>query len=86
MRKELAVMLLGAWIALEPFLGFPRSWDEPMLLVSGLLLVLLGFLLRHNALERLKTQSRRTDTFAQNAPVHDREYTGESQHGGYDSN
>jgi hypothetical protein len=80
MRKELTVMILGAWIALVPYLGFPRSWDEPMLVISGLLLVLVGFLLRHHALERLKRQSRRSDSFAENTPAHDREYSGESSH------
>lgn len=45
-------MLLGALVALVPFLGFPNSWDRIIFLVLGGLVVGLGIVLRRNAVAR----------------------------------
>ena len=58
MTKELAVIILGAWVALVPFLGFPHSWDAPLLLIVGCMLVVLGFLVRN---DRVRIEEERSD-------------------------
>lgn len=80
MRKEMAVMMLGVWVALLPFLGIPRRWDNAILLITGALIVMFGFILRKQALDRARYQSRRADTFAENAPAHDQGGVGAPDH------
>ena len=68
MTKDTLTMALGMWIALEPFLGFPQNVDRWLLSITGLAVVILGFLLRHDALHHMRTRERHADTFSENAP------------------
>ena len=52
MSKEMLVMVLGVWIIIVPYLGVPSSWKGIIYIISGLLIVLVGFLLRTDALRR----------------------------------
>jgi hypothetical protein len=37
-------MLLGVWVMLVPlFLGFPGSWNGPILVVTGILIVFIAY-------------------------------------------
>ncbi len=65
MSKEVGVVVLGVWVAILPFLGFPGTWRTPILFLSGLSLVGLGFYLRVEALAR-ERGSRTGTPFAQN--------------------
>jgi len=53
MGKDVILMLLGAWVALLPFLGFPSSWDKVLFLASGVIIISVGISIR-----RAKTASR----------------------------
>ena len=46
MGKDVILMLLGVWIALLPFLGFPNSWDKVLFLISGVILISIGISMR----------------------------------------
>lgn len=46
MSLDALIMLLGAFVALLPFLGFPNSWDRILFLVTGVLIVILGIAVR----------------------------------------
>lgn len=52
MSKETAVIALGIWAILLPYLGVPRAWLTILLVLTGLGLVILGFLLRAEILSR----------------------------------
>jgi hypothetical protein len=52
MSKEMSVIALGLLVIVIPYLGVPSSWKTPFLLGAGLLIMLLGFLLRGAALSR----------------------------------
>lgn len=53
MSKEMAVIALGVLVILtRTFLGIPGSWQTVLLVVSGVGLVILGFLLRGEAIGR----------------------------------
>jgi len=60
MGKDVIVMLLGVWVGLLPFLGFPSSWDRILFLISGIILISVGISMR-----RAKTASREHNTDAQ---------------------
>ena len=52
MSKEMTVIALGLFIAVVPYLGIPTAWKTPLLLLAGILLMIVGFLLRGAALSR----------------------------------
>jgi hypothetical protein len=52
MSKEATVVILGVFIAVLPFLGFPESWRVVMYVVSGISIMALGFMLRADHLHR----------------------------------
>lgn len=49
------VIALGAFIILvRTMLGIPGSWQTPLLIIAGLTLMVVGFLLRGEALSRTR--------------------------------
>ena len=52
MSKEMMVIALGIWILVVPYLGIPGSWRTTILIISGIIIALLGFLLRGEAISR----------------------------------
>lgn len=66
------IIVLGFWIAIVSFLGFPNAWDRVILLISGLSVSVLMFLLRRDFfsyVEQLRLRQRRkreSDTYVEN--------------------
>lgn len=55
MSKEMMVIALGFWIiAIRMFLGVPGSWQTFLFIATGAALVVIGFLLRGEALGRAR--------------------------------
>ena len=52
MSKETAVIALGVFVVVVPFLGFPEGWRIVLLVLAGLGLAVLGFLIRAEMLSR----------------------------------
>jgi len=52
MSKEISVVMLGIFVAVLPFLGFPQSWRVIFFVIAGLGIMLLGFFLRADHLHR----------------------------------
>lgn len=75
MSKRKLVIVLAIWIALMPFLGFPGSWENFFVVISGLLIVLLTvdfrFLRRKRMRPRRPKNGMRgpSDTYVENAPM-----------------
>ncbi len=46
MSKETAVISLGIWVFILPFLGFPEAWRVALFVLTGAGLVVLGFFMR----------------------------------------
>jgi hypothetical protein len=46
MTKETLVFLLGIFLTLIPFLGFPESWRQYAVTGIGALIILIGYILR----------------------------------------
>jgi len=46
MSKEMLVIALGAWVIVLPYLGVYRSWLTVLLVLTGIALMVVGFLLR----------------------------------------
>ena len=52
MSKEVLVIALGIMTALAPFMGLPGSWRTTLLVVVGVIIAVIGFFLRSEALGR----------------------------------
>jgi len=44
MRKERTLFIVGIWVMILPYLGFPESWRKILFLITGIGLVYLGYL------------------------------------------
>ena len=43
MSKYQWISVLGLWVIIFLFLGFPAGWDEGIAIVSGLIIILLAY-------------------------------------------
>jgi hypothetical protein len=67
MTLDTLIMLLGTFVAILPFLGFPNSWDNVLLLGAGIIIVLLGMVVRFRNSRRLG-ENGRSGTYVENFP------------------
>ena len=52
MSKEMSIIALGVWVIVMPYLGIYRSWLTVLLVLTGITLMVLGFLLRGETIAR----------------------------------
>jgi len=69
MTLDALIMLAGAFVAILPFLGFPNNWDTVLLFIAGVLIIVLGIVVRRekNTSDGTPTQHS-GDTFVENEP------------------
>lgn len=60
-------MVLGLWVVVLPYLGIPGSWRTTLLILTGLAVMLVGFLLRGESLARAGKHSAH-HPFVENNP------------------
>ena len=69
MTLDSLIMLAGALVAILPFLGFPNTWDSVIFVVLGVIVVLLGIVVRRRAPRRMRHD--RDALFVENSPKQD---------------
>jgi hypothetical protein len=62
MTIDALIMLAGAFIIVEPQLGFPNSWDMILLSIAGVVVVALGIAVRRRG---LRDRTEHTETAPQ---------------------
>lgn len=50
MTIDALIMLAGAFVVIEPQLGFPSTWDSVLLFIAGVVIVGLGIAVRRRGL------------------------------------
>jgi hypothetical protein len=55
MTIDALIMLAGAFVILEPHLGFPATWDSALLFIVGAFIVALGIAVRRRGLREPRT-------------------------------
>ncbi len=68
MTLDMLIMFSGAFVALIPFLGFPLTWDNVILVVMGVLLIAFGIMVRRRGLVRRSVVKTRTQPVVEAAP------------------
>jgi len=66
MRKERTLFIIGLWVAILPFLGFPSTWRKIFFVIIGLALVFLAFLFYNQTKKRILKDTRESKSFVDN--------------------
>ena len=64
MRKARILLVLGIWVAILPYLGFPYSCKDILFTISGLSLVYFSYMLYKESKEKHTTET--FDNFSEN--------------------
>ncbi len=66
MRKEKALFIIGFWVLILPFLGFPTSWRKTLYLITGIVIIYLAYLLYIEAKDNFSKNNKETKSFIDN--------------------
>ncbi|MBU0998702.1 hypothetical protein KKG24_00115 [Patescibacteria group bacterium] len=66
MQKARIFLVLGIWIAILPYLGFPYSWKDSLTTLSGLGLMYVSFMLYKESKLREKKEEKIFENFSEN--------------------
>ncbi len=69
MTIDALIMLTGGFVAVLPFLGFPNSWDTAFLFLAGILIIVLGIVVRREINTDDSSTPHAGDTFVENVPA-----------------
>ncbi len=61
------LLILGIWVAVLPYLGFPYNVKNIFFTVTGLALIYFSFTLRREVKEVEKMEEKKFDNFSENA-------------------
>jgi hypothetical protein len=73
MRKEKTLFIIGLWVIVLPFLGFPGSWKMVMLILTGISLIYLGYLFYMENKDRLSKIENQAKSFIDNIEGYERQ-------------
>ncbi|OGI82255.1 hypothetical protein A3I95_01450 [Candidatus Nomurabacteria bacterium RIFCSPLOWO2_02_FULL_44_12] len=74
MRKIRIVLVLGVWVVVLPYLGFPFFWKNILLSLTGLGVVYIGYALYREYL--VKDGKQVFDNFSENSNFNEKEGVG----------
>ncbi len=66
MRRERILLILGIWVAILPYLGFPYSWKRILFTLSGMGLVYISYSIYHENKKVVKKEEEVFDNFSEN--------------------
>lgn len=66
MRKERTLLILGIWVAILPFLGFPTNWRKVLFIITGIALIYLAYLFYIEVKARISKIDTSSKTFVDN--------------------
>lgn len=66
MRKERTLLIIGIWVIILPFLGFPSLWKNVLFVVTGLMITYLAYLFNFEKKSRLSRIENRVKSFVDN--------------------
>lgn len=66
MRKAYMLLVLGIWMAVLPYLGFPYSWKNILTTLSGFGLIYVSYMLYRELKIRETKEEKTFDNFSEN--------------------
>jgi len=78
MSKTKIIFILGVWVAILPYLGFPYSLKNILFSITGLILIYFSYTLYKN-FKTGKTKEKTFDNFSENSNFNESEIKPEEQ-------
>jgi len=66
MYKARILLILGTWVAILPYLGFPYSWKSVLFTLTGLGLIYFSYLM-YKDYKTKENQEKTFDNFSENS-------------------
>ncbi|OGI57273.1 hypothetical protein A3B85_02770 [Candidatus Nomurabacteria bacterium RIFCSPHIGHO2_02_FULL_37_13] len=66
MRKMRTLMILGIWVAVLPYLGFPTSWKTVFFTLSGFGLMYFSYMMYKESKMKETEEIKTFDNFSEN--------------------
>lgn len=66
MKKAWILLVLGIWITILPYLGFPYSWKDVLTALTGIGIIYVSFVLYKESKTKEKKEEERFDNFSEN--------------------
>lgn len=66
MQKARVLLFLGIWVAVLPYLGFPNSWKNVIVVLSGLGLIYMSYMLYKESKIKETVAEKTFDNFREN--------------------
>lgn len=66
MQKARILLFLGIWIVVLPYLGFPQTWKDILIILSGVGLISLSFMLYKEAKSKGEKEKKTFENFREN--------------------
>lgn len=67
MKRARLFLFLGVWVALLPYLGFPRSIKNMFFVLTGLVLAYIGYVVYRESKRRIGKLDKKTfENFSEN--------------------
>lgn len=66
MRKEKTLFIIGLWVIILPFLGFPNSFRKGLYVVTGFAIIYIAYLFYLEVKIRLSKNASHSKTFVDN--------------------
>jgi len=74
MQKTRILLILGIWVTILPYLGFPSSWKDILFTLTGLVLIFISYTLYKNSKEQENPEID-FDNFRENSDFNENENT-----------
>jgi hypothetical protein len=66
MRKSQILLILGMWVTILPYLGFPYSWKEILYTLTGFGIIFFSYILYRDYREKEASLHKTFDNFREN--------------------
>lgn len=66
MRKAYTLLIMGVWVAVLPYLGFPRSWKDLLMTLSGLGIIYISYVFFKESKMNEVKEEKTFDNFSEN--------------------
>ena len=73
MYKSYILLILGIWVAVLPYLGFPYSWKNILATLSGFGLIYVSFILYKESKIKEVKEEKIFDNFSENKFFNEKE-------------
>jgi hypothetical protein len=75
MRRARIFLIIGIWVAILPYLGFPYSWKDVLFALTGLVIIFISYLMYEE--NKPKDVKGKFDNFRENADFNEEVPRGE---------